>query len=125
MDHNDLYDSEIAAIGPVWKEINQEFMGRTLSTKVLDELKLRTHDRFLKIGLIARVDIPTYVVEGGDGEPVYGQPVLEIVGRIPDSSLVVKEGDHQLLDHELKRAEILKSKETGEKFLGQKGERGL
>ncbi|MDE2100437.1 MAG: hypothetical protein KGL39_24505 [Patescibacteria group bacterium] len=116
----DLYDEEITKAGQALLKINQEFMHMLATPKAYEELQKRVHDEFFKIGLVARVDIPTYIVEGSDNEPVVKAPTIEIVGRVPGSSLSVTEEGLQLFDHERKRHEVIKSRERGEKILGEK-----
>ena len=118
MDISDLYDHEIAKIGPIWQRLMTEFSRKPSTRKNLDELSRRAADEFLKIGLVAQVDItPCIVVNPATMET--GSPVIDIVGRVPGTHYA--EDGAVLFDHERKRDEVLRSRERGEDFLGQKG----
>lgn len=121
----DLYDSEIAAIGPIWKRLMDEFSTKLATQHNYDELKKRAFDEFLKVGLVVEIDVPQFVAEGISAEPGYGVPEITIIGRVPGSALSNQEQGVEIMDHERKREEVLKSVQTGEQFLGEKGEKGV
>ena len=102
-----------------------EFATKLATQHNYDELKKRAFDEFLKIGLVVQVEVPQFVAEGVSAEPGFGTPEIVIMGRVPGSKLSNQEEGVEITDHELKREEVLKSKQTGEKFLGEKGERGI
>lgn len=121
----DLYDAEVKAVGAVWHRLMQEFSTRLATQHNYDELKKRAFDEFLKIGLVVQVDVPQFVVEGISAEPGYGAPEITIIGRVPGSKRSNREDGIEVMDHEKHRAEVLKSLTTGEKYLGQKNEKGI
>lgn len=119
----DLYDAEIAAVGPIVQRLTGEFARRTANKKNLDELSKRAVEEFFKVGLVVEVNTMPCIIADVNGKT--GPPEIVILGRVPGSKLSNADQGFELLDHEKKRAEVLKSKQTGEAFLGQKGERGV
>jgi len=114
MDIADLYDYEIAAIGPVWQSLMNEFSRKANTRANLEELAKRAHDEFVKIGLVVEVNTsPCLIVNPVTMET--GSPEIVILGRVPGHEH--PEG----MDHEFKRHEVLRGNERGEKFHGQKG----
>lgn len=118
MDLADLYDYEIKQVAIVWKGLMDEFSKRSNTRKNLDELSKRASDEFLKIGLVVEVDTtPTLIFNPTTMS--YGSPVINILGRVPGTHY--EEEGVFVMDHERKRDEVIKSRERGEDFLGQKG----
>ncbi|MEM3097555.1 MAG: hypothetical protein QXU32_02400 [Nitrososphaerales archaeon] len=114
MDIADLYDHEITKIGPIYRKLIQEFSRKPNTKKNLDELEKRAKEEFLKIGLIVEVNTaPALIIDPNTMRP--GFPEIVIMGRVPGSP-----EEKYGFDHELKRAEVLVSKERGEDFAGQK-----
>jgi hypothetical protein len=114
MDVSDLYDHEISRIGPIWQRLMSEFSSRPNSRANLDELAKRASDAFLKIGLVVEVDTSGALIV--DPRTMRsGSPEITIIGRVP-GSVENREG----FDHELKRAEVILSRERGEDFAGQR-----
>lgn len=112
MDIADLYDHEIAKIGPVWNTLMQEFASKPNTRANLDELAKRAHDEFLKIGLIIEVNsAPTLIIDPKTMQP--GRVELVVLGRVDQL-------EDAEFDHERKRHEVLRSKERGEDYFGQK-----
>lgn len=70
-------------------------------TELEDEIKTRFYER----GILATVN-PEPLLEG---QP----PMVEFLGKIPDS------GGINFQDHERKNWEVMRSKQTGEDYLGQ------
>lgn len=118
MDIADLYDHEIAQIGPIWQKLMYEFSTKPNTRANLDELARRATDEFLKIGLVVEVNTtPTLIVNPTTMQP--GAPEIVILGRVPGGHY--EENGVFMMDHEKKRDEVLKSRERGEDYLGQKG----
>lgn len=112
MDIADLYDYEIERIPPVWQKLMHEFSTKTNTRANLDELAKRAAEEFLKAGLIVEVNsAPTLIINPNTMQP--GMPEIVIIGRV--DSL-----DDAEYDHERKRHEVLRSKERGEAYYGQK-----
>jgi len=108
----DLYDHEIAAIGPIWNELMQEFSRKANTRQNLEELAKRATERFQKVGLVVEVNTsPCFIVDPVTMQT--GSPEIVVLGRIPGLD------DAEGFDHEYKRHEVLRSKERGEKFHGQ------
>jgi len=111
VDLSDLYDEEIARIPRVWQQLMAEFSKRPNTKGNLEELAKRANEEFLKIGLIVEVNtLPTLIFDPYKNE--YGNPEITILGRIP--------GTISEFDHEKKGWEVVKSRDRGEDYLGQK-----
>lgn len=118
MDIADLYDHEIAKIGPIWQGLMQRFGSRANSRANLEELSRVATAEFLKIGLVVEVNTaPCLIYNPVTGRT--GSPEIVIMGRVPGEHY--EEDGVVVFDHERKRDEVLKSRERGEDFLGQKG----
>jgi hypothetical protein len=108
IDIADLYDHEVATVDRIGKEIAHKFSHRTATFENLEELVKFAHGRFLEEGFIVEVDTAKCLVLGE-------APEIMIIGKVPGHD------DHKHgFDHERKRHEVLKSKDTGEKYLGQR-----
>lgn len=126
MDGADLYDYEIAEVGRIWKELNQKWMARANTRANLQEFAKEATAKFLEAGFVVSVQwentlimVPDVAAPGGM-KPL---PVtIEVLGRAPgvDRRSELQQG-HSLMDHEFKRHEVLRSKERGEDYLGQRG----
>ena len=126
MDQADLYDHEYVEIGKIWKRLNEEWMHKPNTKANLQEFANVATHRFLDAGFVVNVQwenslimVPDISAPGG----IKQMPItIEVLGRAPgvDRRSVMEQG-HSLMDHEFKRHEVLRSKERGEDFLGQKG----
>jgi len=113
MDIADLYDHEIAQIGPIWQGLMSEFATKRNTKENLHELSKRAAEQFLKIGLVVEVNTtPCMVVNPATMQS--GSPEIIILGRVPGTESA--DG----FDHEFKRAEVLLSRDRNEDFAGQK-----
>lgn len=125
MDQADLYDYEIAQIGEIWKRLNEAWMHKPNNKANLQEFAKVATDEFLKAGFVVNVQwentlimVPNINAPGG----MAPMPVtIEVLGRSGVNKFNEKQEGHELFDHERKRDEVLKSKERGEAYLGQKG----
>jgi hypothetical protein len=115
MDIADLYDHEIARIPPIWQKLMAEFSAKPNTRANLDELAKRAAEEFIRIGLVVEVDTSGALITDPRTMRA-GSPEIVILGRLPGSP----EDEHGF-DHERKRDEVLRSRERGEDFLGQKG----
>lgn len=120
MDQSDLYDHEIAKIGPVWQALMQKWSRRPNTRANLQELAKEATDAFLKLGFVVNVRWENNLIV----DPTTMQPYpieIEFLGRVPGGSgLGEMSGGHELMDHERKRDEVLRANERGEAYLGQK-----
>jgi hypothetical protein len=117
MDMADLYDHEVAKIGPIWQRLMSEFGQKPSTRRNLEELAKRAAEEFVKIGLVVEVNTAPcliYDVRTGTG----GSPEIVIMGRVPGTEYT--EDGVPLFDHERKRAEVVLSRDRGEDFAGQK-----
>lgn len=127
MDNADLYDYEMAAIGKIWVKLNQDWSRRANDRNTLQEFAKNATDEFLKAGFVVNVQwentlivVPDITAPGG----VKPLPVtIEVLGRAGINQHNIKDAGFELMDHERKRDEVLKSKERGEDFLGQSGKK--
>lgn len=120
MDIADLYDHEIAAIGPTWQKLMTRFSRLPNTRANLQELAKVANDEFLKLGFVVNVRWENNLMV--DPNTMQPYPIeIEFVGRVPGGTGLgeLVEG-YELMDHERKRDEVLKSKDRGEAFLGQK-----
>jgi len=118
MDISDLYDHEIAKIGPLWQGLMQRFARKANSRRNLEELARVAADEFQKIGLVVEVNTAPCLIFNPITQTT-GSPEIIVVGRVPGTHYA--EDGTVLFDHERKRDEVLRSRERGEDFLGQKG----
>ncbi len=119
-------DSEIAEIGEIWKRLNAKWMSKPNTSANLQEFAKEANAEFIKAGFVVNVQwentlivVPDISAPGG----MKPMPVtIEVLGRVTGEAGTgfIEEG-HVLMDHERKRDEVLKSRERGEAFLGQKG----
>lgn len=110
----ELYDHEIAKIGPIWQKLMIDFSRKANNQKNLEELARRATEEFHKIGLL--IDVNTMPCVVADDRGMTGPPEIIILGRTKGA-----DEDKYGFDHELKMVEVRRSKERGEKFLGEKG----
>jgi hypothetical protein len=103
----DLTDREIQATLKVVEAVRLKYAGLPNTADNLEALRDEVLTRLMDINVLATLDpAPCFY-----GEP----PELEIIGKIKGDP-IEKYG----FDHEQKQYEVLKSKERGEDFLGQK-----
>lgn len=103
----DLTDREIQATLKVVEAVRLKYAGLPNTPDNLEALRDEVLTRLMDINVLATLDpAPCFY-----GEP----PELEIIGKIKGDP-IEKYG----FDHEQKQYEVLKSKERGEDFLGQK-----
>ena len=122
MDMSDLYDYEIAEIGQIWNELNRDWMHKANTRGNLEEFAKTANAKFLEAGFVVNIQwenslimVPDISAPGGMSQ----MPVtIEVLGRAPGA----KGAEHATdgFDHERKRHEVLRSKERGEDFYGQK-----
>ena len=118
MDSADLYDHEVAAIGRVWTELSGKWSRKPNSRANLQEFAKEAHDSFLKLGFVVNVMWENNLMI--NPETMQPFPIeIEVMGRVP--GIEYTEDGVALHDHERHRDQVIKSKERGEKFLGQKG----
>ena len=117
MDVNDLYDHEIARVGPVWQGLMREFSRRPNTRANLEELVKRASEEFLKIGLVVEVNTAPCMIMNPMTMQT-GSPEVVIIGRAPGRDYV--EDGFGMFDHELKRHEVLTARDRGEDFMGQR-----
>jgi len=115
VDIADLYDWEIAKVGEIWKGLMDQFSRRPNTKANLQELATVAHDKFLEAGFIVNVRWELNLMVNPETMQPY--PIeIEVMGRTPKAEM-----DTLGMDHERKRHEVLRSKERGEEFYGQKG----
>jgi hypothetical protein len=103
----DLTDHEVMQIGKIVGELVAKYGRKANTAENLDQLRDEALTRFAEAGIIATLDpAPCFY-----GEP----PVVEIIGKIGGDP-IEKYG----FDHERKQYEVIKSKDRGEDYLGQK-----
>lgn len=105
---NDLTDHEIQQTFKIVELIRLKYAGKANTPENLEQLRDEVLTRLAEdVNILASFDpAPCFY-----GEP----PILEILGKVQTDSLY-KDG----FDHEKKRFEVIKSKERGEDYLGQK-----
>lgn len=120
MDMADLYDYEIKQIGEIWGQLNQQWSHKANTRANLQEFAKSGNDAFLKAGFVVNIMWEnTLIVNPNTMQPY---PIeIEILGRAGTNTFNEREAGFELMDHERKRDEVLKSKTRGEDFLGQKG----
>lgn len=120
IDQADLYDYEIAEIGRIWNYLNKEWGHKPNTKSNLQEFAKVAHNKFLEAGFVVNVMWENNLIIN----PATMQPYpieIEVMGRTPGGSGVGEmRGNIELMDHERKRAEVLRSKELGEDYHGQK-----
>lgn len=108
LDIADLYDHEIATVDKIGRMLAHQFSRRPATVENLEELVKAAHGAFLAEGFIVEVDTAKCLILN---EP----PEVMIIGKVPGHD------DHKYgMDHERKRHEVLRSKQTGEKYDGHK-----
>lgn len=118
-DQADLYDHEIARIGVIWRNLNKKWMGKQNTKHNLQEFAKEANDAFLREGFVVNVMWENCLIIN----PATMQPYpieIEVMGRAGHTGLGEVVEGIELMDHERKRAEVLKAKELGEDFHGQK-----
>jgi hypothetical protein len=114
----DLYDYEIAQVGSIWKDLMTQFARKPNTRANLQELATVANAMFLKAGFVVNVRWENNLVV--DPKTMQPYPIeIEVLGRIPGA-----EEDTIGFDHERKRHEVLRSKERGEDFYGQREKAG-
>lgn len=103
----ELLDSEIQQAVVIIKGLQTKYSRMANSVANLEKLRDEALTRMAEIGVLASFD-PTPCFYG---DP----PVLEFIGKVAGDAIHT-EG----LDHEQKKHEVVKSKERGEDYLGQK-----
>ena len=125
MDQADLYDHEIEQIAKIWNRLNQEWAHKPNTKSNLQEFAKVATNAFLEAGFVVNVQwentlimVPNINAPGGMSQ----MPVtIEVLGRAPGvDRRSVTESGHSLMDHEFKRHEVLRSRERGEDYYGQK-----
>lgn len=102
----DLLDTEIQQAMQIVVALQRKYATRPNTPQMLDQLRDEALTRMAEIGILATLDpAPVFY-----GEP----PILEILGKVGDI------GFKAPMDHEKKRAEVIKSKVRNEEYLGQK-----
>lgn len=114
MDIADLYDYEIEIVGQVWKRLMDQFARKANTKDNLQELARVAHEEFLKAGFVVVVAWENTLIV--DPKTMKPYPItIEVIGRVPGA-----DEDKIGFDHERKRHEVLRSKERGEAYYGQK-----
>lgn len=122
MDQSDLYDHEIKQIGIVWYDLQKKWSHKPNTRDNLQEFAKEANDVFLKMGFVVNVRWENNLVINPQTMNPY--PIeIEFIGRAPGT--MYTEDGVELFDHELKRAEVIKATQGGEKFLGEKGGKDL
>jgi len=104
----DLYDHDIAKVDRIGRELAHRFSKKEANMQNLEELVRAGHDMFLAEGFVVEIDTAKCLILN---EP----PEVMIIGKVPDHD------DHKHgFDHERKRDEVLKAKQTGEAYLGKR-----
>lgn len=120
IDQADLYDHEIVAIGKVWQRLMRDWAHKPNTKANLQEFAKVANDEFLKLGFVVNVMWENNLIVN----PATMQPYpieIEVMGRTPGGSgLGEMVGNVELMDHERKRAQVLKSIEEGKDFYDQK-----
>ena len=110
----DLYDYEIEEVARIWKGLMDQFSRKANTKDNLQELAKVANSEFLRAGFVVNVRWENTLVI--DPKTMQAYPIeIEVLGRIPGA-----EEDTIGFDHERKRVEVLRSKERGEAFAGQK-----
>lgn len=110
----DLYDHEIARVGEIWKDLMSRFSRLANTRANLQQLAAVANDEFIKAGFVVNVRWENNLVI--DPKTMQPYPIeIEILGRTPNA-----DEDTIGFDHERKRHEVLRSKERGESFYGQR-----
>lgn len=113
----DLHDADIKNIGIVWREIMDKWAKRPNSRHNLEEMAKEAHDKFLKVGLIVDINtIPCLIVDPFTHQS--GAPIITVLGHVEGTQHALDPSEG--FDHERKRHDVLKSKEIGEEYRGQK-----
>lgn len=125
IDQADLYDFEIKEIGKIWSQLNRDWGHKPNTKKNLQEFANVAHNKFLEAGFVVNVMWENNLIIN----PATMQPYpieIEVMGRVPGGSglgemVVMPDGTKvELMDHERKRDQVLKSRERGEDFHDKK-----
>lgn len=109
----DLTDHEIGLAGQIIQSVRGRYYGRGFSTieqgiSIIEDMEREMQHEFAtQLGVLVRIDSVPML----SGEP----PILEIMGKLPGTTMA-KYG----MDHEKKEWEVKKANDRGEAFLGQK-----
>lgn len=102
----DLTDHDVMIVGKIVGDLMAKYSDKPNTPENLDHLRDEALTRLAEAGILATLDpAPCFY-----GEP----PVLEILGKVGDPGFTAE------FDHERKQYEVIKSKERGEDYLGQK-----
>lgn len=120
LDQADLYDHEIVAIGKVWERLMRDWARKPNTKSNLQEFAKVANDEFLKLGFVVNVMWENNLII--DPNTMQPYPItIEVMGRTPGGSgLGEMVQGFELMDHERKRDQVLKSIERGEDFHGKK-----
>jgi hypothetical protein len=112
MDISDLTDAEHKKCVELAWALRQVFATRANTKDNLEEFAKVAKEGYQKLGFVIDVDTMPCVIADQHGRT--GPPEIVVIRRLnPETTM----------DHEYKRWEVLKAKERGEKFLGEKGGR--
>lgn len=106
-DDSSLYDDEVKEIGNVVGQLVRRWSHKPNTESNLFEMEKEAVHKLFELGFVAHVDLFDAWVGG--------KPIIEIVGRVRGS----QEYNYGF-DHEKKGFQVVKSKERGEDYLGQK-----
>jgi hypothetical protein len=116
IDQADLYDHEIVSIGKVWQALNAKWGPKPNTRGNLQEFAKEANAAFLDLGFVVNVMWENNLMI--DPRTMQPFPIeIEILGRVPGGSGLGEQKDgFELMDHERKRDQVLKSIERGEKY---------
>lgn len=111
-DISDLTDAEYKKCVELTYALRQVYASRANTKANLEEFAKYTKEAFHKLGFVVDVDTMPCIIADAKGRT--GPPEIVVIRRVDPS---------KTMDHEYKRWEVLKAKERGEKYLGEKGGR--
>lgn len=101
----DIYDEDIAAIGRVYREVQEKYRLKSNTMPVLREMAREMEGKMAAAGFVARVDWTPCL---------YGEnAVLDILGPVQERK--------EETDHDKKQWEVNRANDRGEQWLGEKG----
>lgn len=120
IDQADLYDHEIVAIGKVWQALSTKWSRKPNTKSNLQEFAKEANNAFIELGFVVNVMWENNLIIN----PATMQPYpieIEVMGRTPGGSGLgeMKDG-FELMDHERKRDQVIKSIEQGKDFYDKK-----
>ena len=124
VDASDLYDHEIVAIYKKFYELQEKWRRKPNTRANLQEFAKECNGEFQKLGFVINVMWENNLII--DPKTMQPMPItIEVMGRTPGGSglgeMVDVGGQKvELMDHERKRDQVLKSKELNERFHGNK-----